>query len=170
VCAQHPQALLVLVPRHPERFNEVAKLVQQQGFALARRSETTQPDKHAQVYLGDTMGELMQLYGFAEVAWVGGSFVETGGHNLLEPALWGLPVLSGPSLFNFALISELLNEAGALKIVASAQQLADEVNALLASPARQKEMGSAAQQVVAAHGGALQRVLSLLSARWPSTS
>ena len=91
-------------------------------------------------------------------------------HNLLEPALWGLPVLSGPSLFNFALISELLNEADSLKIVASAQQLADEVNALLASPARQKEMGSAARGVVAAHGGALQRVLSLLSARWPSTS
>lgn len=170
VCVQHPQALLILVPRHPERFNEVAKLVQQQGFTLARRSETTQPQASTQVYLGDTMGELMQLYGFADVAWVGGSFVETGGHNLLEPALWGAPVLSGPSLFNFALISELLSEAGGLKIVSSAEQLGNEVSALLASPATQKQMGSAAQQVVAAHGGALQRVLSLLSARWPSTS
>ena len=161
-----PNALLILVPRHPERFNAVARLIRTQDFSLARRSEAQYPAAEISVYLCDTMGELMQLYGFADVAWVGGSFVPVGGHNFLEPAAWQLPLLSGPHLHNFAFIAELLQQAGALQLVNSGNGLGDMLVELFSDALRRQQMGSAAQGVLAAHKGALQRVVSVVSSSW----
>jgi 3-deoxy-D-manno-octulosonic-acid transferase len=107
-----PDALLILVPRHPERFSLVATLAEQQGFHVIRRSQNASVTEKTDVYLGDTMGELLLMYGAADVAFVGGSFVNVGGHNMLEPAALSKPILTGPILFNFADISDLLLKAG----------------------------------------------------------
>ncbi|HBX57079.1 MAG TPA: 3-deoxy-D-manno-octulosonic acid transferase, partial [Pseudomonas sp.] len=117
---QWPEALLILVPRHPERFNAVFELCQRQGFSTRRRSTGEAPLAGDQVMLGDTMGELLFLYALADTAFVGGSLVANGGHNLLEPAALGKPVLSGPHLFNFLEIAAQLREAGALLEVGDA--------------------------------------------------
>jgi 3-deoxy-D-manno-octulosonic-acid transferase len=109
-----PGALLVLVPRHPERFDRVASLVRRRGFVLARRSGAQICPAEAAVYLGDSMGELGGSSRAADVAFVGGSLVPTGGHNLLEPAAAGLPVLAGPHTFNFLEVARLLREQGAM--------------------------------------------------------
>lgn len=180
-----PDALLILVPRHPERFAEVGQLASAHGFTVLKRSATKQVDAACDVYLGDTMGELMQMFGFADVAFVGGSLVDVGGHNLLEPSAWGLPVLTGPHLHNFTLIAQLLEQAGAMTIVADADALAVQLVGLFGGPvvegavsvpnqaashARRKTMGDAALHVQATHRGALQRVLTLVAASWPLSS
>lgn len=161
-----PDALLVLVPRHPERFAEVADKVKAFGLACARRSEGESAVGKA-VYLADTMGELLMLFGTADLAFVGGSLVPVGGHNLLEPAAWEIPVLTGPRLHNFQRIAELLDDAGGMGRVHDAVELSNAVAALLADDERRRRQGRAAAGVVAAHRGALQRVLSLLAASWP---
>lgn len=164
---RYPDLLLILVPRHPERFERVAALCREQGFALARRSQGgTGAD--AQVYLGDTMGELMQMYAAADIAFVGGSLVPIGGHNLLEPAALRLAPLSGPHLFNFQQIAELLTAVGALTLVESAAALADEVKRLLAEPAARQGAGERARQMVEANRGALMRTLDLIALQLPA--
>lgn len=165
-----PEALLVLVPRHPERFGAVAALAGNQGFAVARRSAGQSITADIGVYLADTMGELLALLGACEVAFVGGSLVPVGGHNLLEPAAWGVPVLSGPELHNFTAIAELLNEAGALGVVRDEVELAQRLETLLADADERQRLGEAAAAVVAANRGALQRGLTILSSLWPSRS
>src|SRR5690606_23380034 len=157
--AQHPQALLILVPRHPERFDGVARLVQQAGLSLVRRSAGVQPGMSDQVLLGDSMGELMQFYACADVAFVGGSLIPGGGHNYLEPAALGLPVLSGPHRFNFLEISDLLENAGALVEIADADALAAQVGRWLGDSASARAAGEAGQAVVKANQGALERLL-----------
>ena len=112
-----PDILLVLVPRHPERFARVAALAKRYDLSVARHSEAPATSVDADVYLGDTMGDLPTLYAGSDVAFVGGSLVDVGGHNVLEPAALGLPVLIGPHVRNFADISERLVEAGAAKFV-----------------------------------------------------
>jgi 3-deoxy-D-manno-octulosonic-acid transferase len=154
-----PGALLLLVPRHPERFVRVAALCKARGFGVARRSRGETGDEVA-VYLGDTMGELLALYAVADVAFVGGSLVPTGGHNPLEPAALGLPVVTGPHLHNFARIASLLEEAGALTRVADAGVLASRVVELLASPERAAAAGAAGREVVERNRGALDRLLT----------
>jgi 3-deoxy-D-manno-octulosonic-acid transferase len=162
--AARPELLLLLVPRHPERFERVAVLCGAQGFRTARRSRGDVPGE-AQVYLGDTMGELMQLYAAADVAFVGGSLVSVGGHNLLEPAALGLAPLSGPQLFNFQHIAELLAAADALTVVEDAAALAREVARLLADPGTRQLAGERARQVVEANRGALAHTLELIGAK-----
>ena len=159
VLQQHPQALLILVPRHPERFDGVGRLVQQAGLSLVRRSADRLPGPADQVFLGDSMGELMQFYACADVAFVGGSLIAGGGHNYLEPAALGLPVLSGPHRFNFAEISGLLEKAGALVEVADADAMTGQVNSWLSEPEVARSAGSAGQSVVKANQGALERLL-----------
>ena len=154
-----PGALLLLVPRHPERFVRVAALCEARGFGVARRSRGETGDEVA-VYLGDTMGELLALYAAADVAFVGGSLVPTGGHNPLEPAALGLPVVTGPHLHNFARIASLLEEAGALTRVADAGTLSSRVVELLASPERAAAAGAAGREVVERNRGALDRLLT----------
>lgn len=160
VLQQQPQALLILVPRHPERFDAVARLVQQSGLTLVRRSAGTQPAMTDQVLVGDSMGELMQFYACADVAFVGGSLIAGGGHNYLEPAALGLPVLSGPHRFNFTEISDLLEQAGALVEVADAGALASQVAQWLGDAELARAAGMAGQAVVRANQGALERLLA----------
>ena len=157
--AQQPDALLILVPRHPERFDAVFELCRRQGFATRRRSLGEAVTGADQVLLGDTMGELLFLYALADCAFVGGSLVANGGHNLLEPAALGKPVLSGPHLFNFLEIAAQLREAGALGEVADARQLAAMVADLWQQPQRAARMGEAGLAVMRANQGALQRLL-----------
>ena len=154
-----PDALLILVPRHPERFNSVHELCISERLTTRRRSTAEAVQASDQVLLGDTMGELLFLYALADIAFVGGSLVANGGHNLLEPAALGKPVLSGPHLFNFLEIAAQLREAGALNEVENAGQLADKVVALLNEPSEMQRMSQAGLSVLKANQGALQRLL-----------
>lgn len=154
-----PDALLILVPRHPERFNSVHELCISERLTTRRRSTAEAVQASDQVLLGDTMGELLFLYALADIAFVGGSLVANGGHNLLEPAALGKPVLSGPHLFNFLEIAAQLREAGALNEVENAGQLADKVAALLNEPSEMQRMSQAGLSVLKANQGALQRLL-----------
>ena len=157
--ASHPDALLILVPRHPERFVSVHDLCVQQGFATVRRSSQQPVSAQTSVLLGDTMGELLFLYALADIAFVGGSLVPNGGHNLLEPAALAKPVLSGPHLFNFLEIAALLRNADALAEVADAASLTAAVQRLFDQPQQARAMADAGLQVMKANQGALQRLL-----------
>ncbi|TRX74040.1 lipid IV(A) 3-deoxy-D-manno-octulosonic acid transferase [Pseudomonas mangiferae] len=157
--AQLPDALLILVPRHPERFAGVHELCRRAGFATVRRSQDEAVGADTAVLLGDTMGELLFLYALADVAFVGGSLVPNGGHNLLEPAALGKPVLAGPHLFNFLEIAEHLRGAGALGTVADADALADALARSWRDPAQARRMAEAGLGVLRANQGALQRLL-----------
>jgi len=159
ILTHHPEALLILVPRHPERFAEVHGLCRQRGFVTRRRSAGEVVDAATQVLLGDTMGELLFLYALADLAFVGGSLVANGGHNLLEPAALGKPVLSGPHLFNFLEIAAQLRDAGALREVQGADGLAAALLELWAEPERARAMGAAGLAVLHANQGALERLL-----------
>lgn len=164
-----PNALLILVPRHPERFNSVHELCLSDGLTTRRRATGEAVQAGDQVLLGDTMGELLFLYALADIAFVGGSLVANGGHNLLEPAALGKPVLSGPHLFNFLEIAAQLRAAGALSEVADAAQLAERTASLLDTPAEAQRMSAAGLAVLKANQGALERLLDglrgLLSTR-----
>ncbi|WP_247841293.1 lipid IV(A) 3-deoxy-D-manno-octulosonic acid transferase [Pseudomonas sp. MWU12-3103b] len=157
--ANYPNALLILVPRHPERFNSVFELCQREGFATVRRSTGANVEADTSVLLGDTMGELLFLYALADSAFVGGSLVPNGGHNLLEPAALAKPVLSGPHLFNFLDIAAQLREAGALAEVDDAEGLAVEVQRLFELPRDAQRMAEAGLAVMRRNQGALQRLL-----------
>lgn len=160
--AHLPQALLILVPRHPERFEAVAALCHRRGILAARRSAADNVRPATQVYLADTMGELPQLYAVADVAFVGGSLVPVGGHNVLEPAALGLPVLVGPHVFNCAEIIARLEAAQGLVRVADAASLAQAVAGLLASEQRRRTLGERARQQVRANKGAQQRLYEVV--------
>ena len=166
--AQYPDALLILVPRHPERFAKVAELIAGYDLSLERRSTVltakvlTLLASDTSVVLGDTMGELLLLLGCADIAFVGGSLIEHGGHNSLEPAAWGLPVVTGSSDFNFAEISAMLMAAGGLEKIESDAALAELLLAWFADPVRRQRQGAAAKQVVDNNRGALQRLLAII--------
>ncbi|HLD68136.1 MAG TPA: lipid IV(A) 3-deoxy-D-manno-octulosonic acid transferase, partial [Pseudomonas sp.] len=163
--ARHPDALLILVPRHPERFGAVFELCRQAGFVTRRRSLGEAVEPGTAVLLGDTMGELLFLYALADLALVGGSLVPNGGHNLLEPAALGKPVLSGPHLFNFLEIAAQLRQAGALGEVRDATGLAEALRQLWADGATAEGMGQAGLAVLRANQGALARLLEGLEQR-----
>lgn len=163
--ATHPTLLLILVPRHPERFETVYELCKRSGFATMRRSQQQPVAAHHQVLVGDTLGELLFLYALADLALVGGSLVERGGHNLLEPAALGLPVLSGPHLFNFQEISNLLTQAGALSLCPDVATLVGTICALLDHPEQARAQGAKALAVVQANQGALERLMTGIAER-----
>jgi 3-deoxy-D-manno-octulosonic-acid transferase len=160
--ARHKHALLILVPRHPERFENVATIIRQKRFTLARRSRNEPVTPDTAVLLGDSMGELMLWYALADVAFVGGSLVPVGGHNVLEPMALDVPTLSGPHVHNFQSIVDELLEAGALKLV-DADHLASVCNALLDHPERANAQAMAAREVLQRNRGALQRQLTLIA-------
>lgn len=160
----YPDAALILVPRHPERFNDVARLVELSGFTLSRRSQGA-PAAGCQVLLGDTMGELRMMYGAADVAFVGGSLIESGGHNPLEPAAWGLPTLMGPHVFNFADICQRLVEVKGLCFAGSAEVLAQRLTNFFDDPEHRRAIGQQALDFVASNRGALQRLLEGVESR-----
>jgi 3-deoxy-D-manno-octulosonic-acid transferase len=155
--------LLVLVPRHPERFDAVYGQCEQAGWRVVRRSSGIPPALEDDILLGDTMGELVMLLGTATVAVIGGSLVEHGGHNVLEAAAWGVPAVTGPHMFNFAEITELLTSAGGMIKLNDPAALGDCLLALLQDPERRRRMGEAGLQVVADNRGAKQRLLDLVA-------
>lgn len=160
-----PEALLILVPRHPQRFDSVAKLIEKTGLALLRRSqlETASDPRIASVLLGDSMGEMFMYFAAADVAFVGGSLVTVGGHNVLEPAQIGKPVLFGPHMHNFVAARDLLLDAGGGQQT-DADGLVAALTALLDDGARRSAMGAAAQAAVVANRGARDRLLALIEA------
>jgi 3-deoxy-D-manno-octulosonic-acid transferase len=159
-----PDLLLVLTPRHPERFDSVAELCREQGFNFVRRSEQRPCTLDTAVFLGDSMGELLLFYAAADLAFVGGSLVPTGGHNVLEPALLGLPVLFGPHMFNFTEASERLREAKAAWQITDAGELAVTIDWLLADLQQSRDAGQRGRQVVERHRGALAALLAHIGA------
>ena len=160
VIEQFPGTLLILVPRHPERFNVVARLCEERNFTIARRSKNLLPDNSHQIYLGDTMGELLQLYSSADIAFVGGSLVPSGGHNPLEPAALGLPVLSGNYVFNFLAIIETMQEENAIKIVHDSDELAETLIDLFQQPDKRSLLGIAGSQLIEKNRGATACILN----------
>ncbi|MGF1699868.1 lipid IV(A) 3-deoxy-D-manno-octulosonic acid transferase [Photobacterium makurazakiensis] len=161
---QHPDSLLILVPRHPERFDEVAKLCRDQQFNCIRRTTGHDVDSSTDVYLADTMGEMLLLMGAADITVMGGSFIgdKVGGHNMLEPAALAKPILTGPSFFNFTDITQQLEAANALTVCADENTLAQHLSRLFADPAQCQAMGVAALQVVKQNQGAVAKTLKIL--------
>jgi|SRR5690554_32455 len=160
---RHPEALLILVPRHPERFSAVAELVKKQGFVVARRSSGEPVTSATQVLVGDTMGEMMIFFAAADAAFVGGSLIERGGHNPLEPASLGLPVLMGPHVFNFQEICNQLSAEGGLIYVGSAENLYERLQELAEDRELRARIGGCAQAVVDRNRGALDRLVALVA-------
>lgn len=161
IVEKNKDALLILVPRHPERFDAIATLVQQKGFSVARRSRNESCSAETNVYLGDTMGELLLMYAISDVAFVGGSFVPVGGHNMLEPAVLKKPILTGPHLFNFAEISALLFAAKGMIKVENADQLAKETTEFFNNTDYRNKIGENAYSVVEANRGSLAKQVQL---------
>jgi len=157
---QFPNALLICVPRHPERFNDVADKIAEADFAFARRSEKKSLTPADAVYLADSFGEMMLMYAACDVACVAGSFVSVGGHNMIEPAALKKPVVTGPQLFNFAEISEAMQAAGGMVTVTDAAGLADVIVKWFSDPARARDVGEQGFSVVAQNRGALARQLA----------
>ena len=169
VMARHPDALLLWAPRHPERFARAEALAREQGWPVTTRGTQQWPTADARVFVIDTLGELMQFYACAQVAFVGGSLQAIGGHNLLEPAAMGTAVVTGPHLHNFSEISRRMDEAGALRILpdADADGVADEVLRLLDDADARARMVEAGLQLVTNGRGALERTLALIEPRLP---
>lgn len=164
-CKKNPaltNLLLVLVPRHPERFKSVGNLCESRGFVLAKRS-SGDVTSATQIVLGDTMGELLLLFGASDIAFVGGSLVPNGGHNFIEPAAWQLPLLSGEHVFNFAEVAQLLQNAGGLVLVNSADILAQQVELLCLNNQERQKRGFAALTVANENRGALQKTLDIIN-------
>jgi len=161
--ARLPDLLLILVPRHPERFNDVAKLCANNGLTVVKRSEQAQVTELTNVFLGDSMGEMLAYFSNSDVAFVGGTLVDTGCHNVLEPAALGLPILVGPSQFNFQTICEQLQEVDALRTVADERMLAAAIIELFSDAILRERMGAAGKTLVAANRGALQRSYDLIT-------
>ena len=162
VLERFPDALLVLVPRHPQRFESVRDMLARRHERAANHSTKAAIPPSTSVLLGDTMGELMMFYAAADVAFVAGSLVPIGGHNLLEPASVGRPVLTGPHNFNGEEIAQLLMDAGAAFVVADTGQLAHAVKGLLDDANLRSVMGAAGRSVLDANRGALDRLLKLV--------
>lgn len=154
--------LLILVPRHPDRFDAVAKLVTQTGLQLQRKSQAELQDS-CNVYLGDTMGELMWFYAIADVAFIGGSLIKRGGHNMIEPASLSKPIITGEHLFNFSEISEHFVRAHALTKVQDAQSLANCLHHFYLHPELMLQQGQLALNVVTQNRGALQKQLEIIA-------
>jgi len=165
IAQEFSDAVLLLVPRHPSRADAVAELITRSGFNYLRQSNSdestaTTPD----VILGDIMGQLLYLYGLSDVAFLGGSLVSVGGHNPIEAAICGQPLIMGPETFNFPDVVAAFSDAGCLTLVSDAESLARGVLGYFADPARTHEHALAAQEVVASNTGATQRLLDLLRA------
>ena len=157
-----PDLLLVLVPRHPERFAAVRELIAEQQFDQVSRTEDRVCDASTSVFLGDTMGELPLFYAASDVAYVGGSLVEIGGHNMLEAAALGLPVISGPHVYNAQDIADMFVELGACDIVNDVTELTQAVAGLLEDPGKASARGLRGREIVQQNRGALARLLGLL--------
>lgn len=162
--AKHPlgDTLLVVVPRHPQRFEEVAALAGKAGFVLQRRSENSVIDARTQVLLGDSMGELFAYYAACDMAFIGGSLLDYGSQNLIEACAAGKPVLIGRSTYNFSLAAEQAVECGAARQIGSAEELLETADTLLRDEVACRRMGEAGREFAARHRGATARTLALI--------
>lgn len=162
-----PGLLLLWAPRHPERFPRVEALAREQGWKVATRRQQQWPQADTDVFVIDTLGELMSFYGCAQVAFVGGSLQAIGGHNLLEPAAMGTATVTGPHLHNFAEISRRMREAGAVVIAEDAQGVGDALLTLLRDPDAREDMARAGCALVSNGRGALKRTVALIGPALP---
>jgi 3-deoxy-D-manno-octulosonic-acid transferase len=157
-----PDLLLLLVPRHPQRFKAVTELVEASGFRTVSRTEDCPCDASTEVFVADTMGELPLFYAASDIAFVGGSLVQVGGHNMLEPAVLALPLISGPHVFNAQDIADMFIEHGACRIAENSGELADVVKELLEDPDGAAQQGERGRIILERNRGALKRLLTLL--------
>ena len=157
-----PKLLTVIVPRHPQRFEEVAALVKQRGYKVQRRSESRPIDADTRIVIGDSMGEMFAYYAACDVAFVGGSLLPLGGQNLLEACAVGRPVIVGPHTFNFEDATRGAIEAGAAIRVADAEALGNTIDQLLSDSNRRRAMSAAGKRFTGAHRGATGKTLELL--------
>lgn len=162
VRVKHPDALLMLVPRHPERFNSVAAKLDETGLAYVTRSSGHRCTSETNVFLVDTLGELTLMYAAADIAFVGGSLVPIGGHNLLEPAALGKPILTGPHTFNAEDIAPMFIDQKAAVRVADATDLAYWLIAWFDDPDAARQYGDRGKELVRSNRGALKRLLGLI--------
>jgi 3-deoxy-D-manno-octulosonic-acid transferase len=158
----------MVVPRHPQRFDAVALLIEQQGFTVSRRSNWQDgppaADPMNTIWLGDSLGEMPMYYGLSDVALLGGSFEPLGGQNLIEAAACGCPVIMGPNTFNFLQAAELAEAAGAAKRVVDLSEAVAKAGELLGNPADQAAMEQAALGLSRTHRGALEKTVSAVAA------
>jgi 3-deoxy-D-manno-octulosonic-acid transferase len=161
--AQFPELTLVMAPRHPERVPEVLGLISARGWLSLRRSELPRQGSGGGVIVIDTVGELAQLYGVADVVFMGGSLVRAGGHNMLEPALRRKPILFGPHTDNFREAAALLTASGGARVVRNAAELGDQLARLLVNPELRVKLGLAAYEAVASQHGAVRATLDLVA-------
>ncbi|MDG2155007.1 MAG: glycosyltransferase, partial [Gammaproteobacteria bacterium] len=159
----YPDALLLLVPRHPERFDDVAKLLRKSGVKTVRRSSKKLCETDTQVLLCDSMGEMMVFYAAADLVFLGGSLVDIGGHNLLEPAALGKAIICGPSVSNAKDVAEMLIAAGALQLVENSDQLSHGLHELFANPSSRHDLGKNALKAVERNRGALDRLMAVIN-------
>ena len=157
-----PEALLILVPRHPERFGTVRSLLRKKGIEFVSRTDEVPSPRNTGVFLGDTMGELPMFYAASDIAFVGGTLVPIGGHNLLEPAALGLPIVTGPHLFNTQDIANMFSELGAFIQVQDATGLATALERLFRDRGEAEKMANKGRTILAENRGALQRLLDLM--------
>lgn len=162
-----PDALMLWAPRHPERFKAAHDQARSFGFRTATRSRNAWPDASDAVFVIDTLGELGKFYNCADVAFVGGSLQPIGGHNLLEPAAVGVPILTGPHLHNFSDIARQLSAAGGMQIVDGPEALGERLVELMGSPEARKRMGDAGRALVIDGRGALERTWQAISESLP---
>jgi 3-deoxy-D-manno-octulosonic-acid transferase len=166
--ASTPNPLLVIAPRHPERFAEVAQLARDQAFVTAKRSDLPiDAEPRADVVVLDTIGELAQVYQIATAVFVGGSLVDTGGHNILEPAVYGKPIVFGPHMHNFKEIAEAFIAQDAAVQVSGVRELEDALLALLTDPVRRARLGAAARALVESNRGAKDKCLAIIAQLLP---
>ena len=160
--AKQPGTLLVMVPRHPERFDEVAKLVASRGLSCSRISDSEQVAPETEVLLGDTMGDLLRMLGASDVAFIGGSLVPVGGHNMLEPLAMGTPAITGPHVFNFQMVAELLTQQNVLVTVNSPLALGEAVVDMLEDRAKRIGLSQRGKRIVDENRGAVDRLFQLI--------
>lgn len=162
---EHPRLVLILAPRHPERFQEVERLVKSKNMALLRKTQIRgkSPLVSPQVILLDTIGELSQTYALGDIIFVGGSLVNVGGHNILEPLVFKKPVLFGPHMQNFAEIAQTLQEAEAVIMVRSKEELWEQSRALLKDRARAELLGTNGFEVIRKHQGATEKNMAMIN-------
>jgi 3-deoxy-D-manno-octulosonic-acid transferase len=163
----YPELLLIIVPRHPQRFVKVHQLLQKQNIKTILMSEAKPCQPDTQVLLCDQMGKLRSIYALADISFVGGSLTDRGGHNALEPAAVGVPILMGESTYNNPAICQALADRGALLTVKDAKQIGAAFKKWLENPEKRKHAGDAGKKVLAINSGAIQKTINVLNSTPP---
>ena len=157
-----PEVLFIVVPRHPERFDKVFSLLKKSGLNCTLRSSTSIVAAETRVLIGDSIGEMNSYYGVSDIAFVGGSLVDTGCHNVLEPAALAVPILVGPSQFNFSEICSRLEKAGGLSTVRNENELSEKIIELIFDKSKRLRMGEAAREEILSNQNALPTLVNIV--------